>query len=110
MAALPSGAMSLSSGSPVQGLAAVATVSLSLLVLSCSISRACVVSTFSFYFFRDVTLRLLEKKLLGSEQEPLVVNEHAFVFCFSRSYLLGHVQVFVCNCLFCVILIVLCKC
>lgn len=46
VAALPSGATSLSSGSPVQGLAAVATVSLSLLVLLCSISRACVV-----YFF-----------------------------------------------------------
>lgn len=47
--ALPIGATSLSSGSPVQGLAAVATVSLSLLVLLCSISRACVVSTFFFF-------------------------------------------------------------
>lgn len=59
VAALPSGATSLSSGSPVQGLAAVATVSLSLLVLLCSISRACVVSTFFSFLknlFCDVTL------------------------------------------------------
>lgn len=60
VAALPSGAASLSCGSPVQRLAAVAAASFSLLVLLCSISCAC-----GLFFFCEDIFRYVVKFLAG---------------------------------------------